>query len=91
MPMNIQSTLIKEDGKGSATVEMTIFDVAAQATTHAEHIPATTSELFPLHAEIVTLRMDVLANHNSLPGFQGDAVVKAIAALEAVRAQLEKR
>ena len=91
MPMKIQSTLIKEDGKGSATIEMTIAAEADQATTHAEDISPPASVQFPLEREIVFLRMVVVAGHNILPALQGDAIKNAIAALEGVRRQLEKR
>ena len=91
MSMKIQSTLIREDWKGSVTIEMTIAAEADQATTHAEHISPPASVLFPLEREIVFLRMVVPANHNMLPGFQGDAINNAITALEKVRRQLENK
>ena len=91
MSMKIQSTPIREDGIGSATIEMTIADEADQATTRAEDISPPASVQFPLEREIVFLRMVVVADHNILPALQGDAITNAITALEGVRRRLEKR
>ena len=88
MPPRIQSTQIREDGKGSATVELVIADDAVPSTDHAPHTAPQDASATDGYAEAVVLKMVVKADHPYLHGYQGDAIKRAITILEAERARL---
>lgn len=74
MPLKILSTLIREDGKGTATVELTVSD----------------NDLIDHAVEQITLRVLVKVDHPYFPGLQEDAIKRAIEILESTMNSLPK-
>ena len=90
MSLELQSTLIKEDGKGNATIELMIADGVVVASSHDPCIPSTNPMQSGSLVETVFLKVQVVADHNFLSGYQSDAIKRAIAILEDAKIKLRK-
>lgn len=90
MSLKLQSTLIKEDGQGNATVELMIADEAAATSGHDLCITSPSPTQVGSLWETVSLKVVVPANHNYLSGYQADAIKRAITILEGARTKLRK-
>lgn len=90
MPLKILSTLIREDGKSNATVELTISDELAAIAHRTQHNNPKDPNALDDCGETIFLRVNVLADHPYFPGLQGDAIKRAIAILESTRDSLPK-
>jgi len=88
MPTTLHSTQIKQDGKGSATVELVISVGEAQAIPHVPHTNSQAANVMDAHAEAVVLKISVKDAHPFLPGFQGDAIERAIEILRSLKQQI---
>ena len=88
--MKIQSTLIKEGAPDTAIVELTISAGEAEATGHAHNTQPQDHAPSDPRAEIVFLRVTVPANHPFLPGYQSDAIKRAITILETAQKKLPR-
>ena len=88
--MKVQSTLIKEDVQGNALVELFVSAVAAPELLLSVDKGLPSQPQADSATESVLLRAAVPANHPYLPGYQSDAIKRAIAILEAAQKNIPR-
>jgi len=90
MSGTIHNTQIRQDGKGSVIVELVISDGEALVKDHAPHTAPQGADAIHDYAEAIVLKVAVKDNHVYFPGFQSDAIRRAIEILQDARKKLPK-
>ena len=88
--MKIQSTLIKAGAPDTVIVELFVSAGEAQEANPSAHTGLQVHTQADSAMESVLLRAAVPANHPYLPGYQSDAIKRAIAILEAAQKNIPR-